>query len=285
LVLLTPLLIGTSACDGAGDKVVSLATETAASTAQFADQAETAKAMVDCLRDQDVPAVLEMWDDGQGELGFDGGAAWRLCQEQDGMCHGGGGRGMTQVEVDAEQQVLDQLEEAYKGQWAHLPADKRGVSYLLAGGEDYTTAYLKCSENIDYVPPKVPVNPAEELVYKNAIAEASNNWLRCAREHGYPGLADVKAPTADGYDTMPVALLPVTVTPNQLELLLQECPITSFGTTEWPSIAVDAPGYNGREPLRYAATPNARTDELAGELMGVIGNHLPAAPPNVEQAD
>ncbi|MDR1393785.1 MAG: hypothetical protein LBJ62_07455 [Bifidobacteriaceae bacterium] len=137
-------LLTVGACQD-GDDVVSLASPSAVPAGDISAQAEVADEMVQCLRGLDVPAVLELWEDGQGEVSFLDGAPWRLCQEQDGMCHGGGGTGMNQAEADAEQVILDQLEEPYLGEWTHLPDDRRGVSYLLVGESDYTAAYRECT--------------------------------------------------------------------------------------------------------------------------------------------
>jgi hypothetical protein len=274
------LLLATASCQAEDGDVASLATASGGTAGLFRAQAEVADEMTRCLRAKGVPAVLELWDDGQGEVNFDGGAPWRLCQEQDGMCHGGGGTGMAQAEVDAEQAVLDQLEEIYKPEWDRLPDDKRGVSYLLVGEADYTAEYRECSKTIDYVPPAMLFDPAAELAYKGYVAEATNNWLRCARDHGYPQLGDADAPKADNYQTWPAAVLPLTITPGQLELLFVECPMGDFWAGEWPNIDLDADGYNTtRVPLRDAPMPDARTKELADPLLAVIAAALPSAPP------
>jgi hypothetical protein len=279
------LLLAVGSCRADDGDVASLATVSGTPAVSFNAQAAVAEEMVRCLRGKGVPAVLALWEDGQGEVNFDGGAPWRLCQEQDGMCHGGGGTGLTQAEVDAEQAVLDQLEEAYKPEWERPPKDKHGVSYLLVGDADYTAQYRECSETIDYVPALDTGDPAAELAYKGSVAEATNDWIRCAREHGYPQLADADTPKVDRYQTLPTALLPLTITTDQLESLLEECPLDDFWAGQWPNIGLDADGYNSRLPVREAPIPDARTRALAEPLLTILAAAIPVAPPQIDESD
>ncbi|MDR1393784.1 MAG: hypothetical protein LBJ62_07450 [Bifidobacteriaceae bacterium] len=135
---------------------------------------------------------------------------------------------------------------------------------------------------IDYVPPALPFDPAEELADKTAVAQASNDWLRCARDHGYPELDDAEAPKVDGYRSMPSALLPVTIAPPQLELLLDECPLEDYWAGAWPSLGLDVDGYDGRVPLREAPILDGQTQALVEPLVELLAAAIPTGPPAEE---
>ena len=240
------------------------------------NQAMAAEAMVDCLRSLGVPVELNRLSDGQAELGFEGGERWRLCQSQDGMCHFGGGSFVTEAQLAAEEEPLDTLELKYRDEMASPRPGTRGAAMLLAGTTDYTEQYRQCGELIDYVPPTQRVDPAWELSQKQTVADATNKWIECARSSGQPNLADVLAPKADNFKTYPRALLPVTTTPNQLRALLGMCPLEDFGNDGiWPNVSVDAPGYDGRGPLRDAEFLDAKTADAVGDLMVIISDATP----------
>ncbi|MDR1265205.1 MAG: hypothetical protein LBK42_06475 [Propionibacteriaceae bacterium] len=54
------------------------------------------------------------------------------------------------------------------------------------------------------------------------VVAASNRWAACARDHGFPETIDARPPTNDQEE--PKALLPPTITADQLRQLLQACP-------------------------------------------------------------
>jgi len=192
------------------------------------------------------------------------------------MCHGGGGTWVTEAELIAEERALDVLQEPYREEAASPSPGTRGVALLLAGTTDYTEQYRRCSETIDYIPPTYRVDPKWEVTEKQAVADATNAWIECARDNGQPYLADVLAPKADNYKTYPRALLPITTTPDQLVVLLELCPIGDYGQDGvWPDVSVDAPGYDGREPLRDAAFMDDKTADAVGDLMIIISIATP----------
>ncbi|MDR0626234.1 MAG: hypothetical protein LBG11_03075 [Bifidobacteriaceae bacterium] len=64
------------------------------------------------------------------------------------------------------------------------------------------------------------------------IAESGTLWAACARENGYPQVKDPAPPVADGWVTMPLVVLPGTITATDLRALLTECPNFDFEAAE-----------------------------------------------------
>ncbi|MDR1393828.1 MAG: hypothetical protein LBJ62_07675 [Bifidobacteriaceae bacterium] len=96
--------------------------------------------------------------------------------------------------------------------------------YLIIGDQDYTESFVKCLEETGFTEPEYHVDPAEEIEQKQLTLEATNEWIKCARENGYPNLKDPPAPKADEWMTQPTAVLPVEITPAELRALLEVCP-------------------------------------------------------------
>jgi hypothetical protein len=268
------LVFGTAAaslvaCGAADDEVATLSGSLGPSV--DSRQAGSAAEMVDCLVAKGVPAVLTPWPDGQAELDFASGESWWLCQEQDGMCYGGGGDGQSAEEARAAAKTIERFEEKYR--------DDLGVGYLLTEFADYTEEYRACTAMIDYIPPTVPSDPGQELDFKLAQAEAGNLWIACARDNGHPNLPDVAVPKADNYATWATVRLPMTITPGELEILLGDCPITDYGTEQWPYIGFDLPGWDGLEPYRYVRDLTAEEQAKLDPLLDVLSPHIPSAPP------
>jgi hypothetical protein len=64
---------------------------------------------------------------------------------------------------------------------------------------------------------------AVELREKTAVIEASIQWARCAREHGFEDLADPAPPVADNYETYPTVVLPADTTVEEVETVVAAC--------------------------------------------------------------
>ncbi|MDR1293810.1 MAG: hypothetical protein LBK59_02435 [Bifidobacteriaceae bacterium] len=133
-----------------------------------------------------------------------------------------------------------------------------GWSYgLVVDGVDYSADYQACAESSDYVDPLTEPDLTDELTGKRMLADATNDWIACARENGYPEWADVEPGVADNWLTSPSATIPLTMTAEDLRSLLAECPnfdekiaemqedpdyvITGKGDLH-PSIQVEVPG-------------------------------------------
>jgi hypothetical protein len=114
---------------------------------------------------------------------------------------------------------------------------------VMLDGVDYSAPYAQCLRSSDYVEPGAAADPGQELRDKQKIAEASNEWAACARNNGWPDLADAQPGNADGYATVPTVLLPATITVQELEALLEHCPaaVPDGDPDQWsPSIDFDA---------------------------------------------
>ncbi|MDR1799531.1 MAG: hypothetical protein LBR19_06590 [Bifidobacteriaceae bacterium] len=112
---------------------------------------------------------------------------------------------------------------------------------LVIDGVDYSEIYTECRASSGYIETwEQPGDPAEELVAKAETAAVSNDWARCARDNGWPEVADATAPVADGYETSPTVLLPITMTEDQLTALLEVCPLVADPVTgKKPSVYFD----------------------------------------------
>ncbi|MDR2348465.1 MAG: hypothetical protein LBD90_07625 [Bifidobacteriaceae bacterium] len=95
--------------------------------------------------------------------------------------------------------------------------------FLIEGDTDHTETLLACIDSSGYFMPNARFDPREETVERQAIADSSNLWLACARENGYPELADAIV-QADNWTTRTEALLPSDISPDQLNALLEACP-------------------------------------------------------------
>jgi hypothetical protein len=95
---------------------------------------------------------------------------------------------------------------------------------LFLGEEDYTERYTTCLKESGYTDPSVTEDPASTLKSFQQQAEATNKWIACARENGFPNLKDLPAPTLGDNEYYPVAQLPATITEQQANALAEQCP-------------------------------------------------------------
>jgi hypothetical protein len=96
---------------------------------------------------------------------------------------------------------------------------------LWVDGTDHTDTWVRCLESSQYTNPKTYLeqDPGEVQAWAQRLADAANNWTACAREHGMPGLTDVKPKAGDtGYG--PHAEIPLTADPALLRSVLDACP-------------------------------------------------------------
>jgi hypothetical protein len=106
---------------------------------------------------------------------------------------------------------------------------------------------------------------------KDAMVKETNKWVACARENGFPNLADLTKPKADDWETAPKALLPLTTTEVQLKGVLKKCPNVPpkvANSLEWPQIGFDAPGYDGTDST---SDLDEATIEKLDRLVEVLG--------------
>jgi len=108
-------------------------------------------------------------------------------------------------------------------EWAFL-YDGTDHWRLIMDGIDMSEAYAQCRNSIPYTEPWLVADPAQETKDRKAIADASNQWAKCARENGWPLVSDVQPGVPDGYRDIPTVLLPGTMSVPALESLLEACP-------------------------------------------------------------
>jgi hypothetical protein len=173
-----------------------------------ARQTELVTALVDCLTQEGVPVEVHHdaelgWDD----YTFTDGDLILHAQPPDGP--GFSFRALDQAGLDGIDERLAAIADEY---------------YLSIDDVDYSAAWRQCHLATDYSPPPtVMADPSKELREKQEVAEATNNWIACARANGWPNLPDVTA-VADGYATFVVVKLPASITATQLRDLLKACP-------------------------------------------------------------
>ncbi|MDR2453726.1 MAG: hypothetical protein LBD51_04085 [Bifidobacteriaceae bacterium] len=312
-----------TACAG-GEGVATLGDKPQASQRS---QAERARDMVKCLQDEGIAATFQEWDAEQADVGFDSGEPY-VVSPGDGSATSGAGEGAnTETEADWDRVMRPVYEMAakYDPSWLDQyggeaaasaaaveapaeaePADEGEIAdegfaeippYLIIGDQDYTEAYTECLESTGFTAPEYKQDPAEELKEKQRTLEATNTWLKCARDNGYPNLADPPAPKADEYQTQPMALLPANITEPELRALLEACPnfnaedmaagmdeieqidsqFLSYSETMElyedlmakypgmiePSIGFDAPGFNGDWTAAFEETDSADLERLS----------------------
>jgi hypothetical protein len=128
---------------------------------------------------------------------------------------------------DADQKTQEMLESAWeKMQEAYGGGDNRRPTsaVLFLGEEDYSSQFQRCLNDSGFVPPVVPIDPAQELKQKQAETKAAVAWAQCARDNGHPSVKDPAAPIADEFATFPTVTLPFTITAEQLRTLVEACP-------------------------------------------------------------
>jgi hypothetical protein len=257
-----------------------------------ADLEAVARNFHDCLTDAGLPATYIQGPDGRSTMvGFD--------DQRAAIWMSSASTGYTKA--FPEDQALD----IFNGIYADQPVDPdNGViavepePFLQIDGVDQTTAWVACLESSGYDESKVwesiDTGPGIEAINQLTV-EASNQWARCARDNGYPSVIDAHMP--ENENQYPTALLPSSITAEQLEQLLTACPAfdpaieeanealmgEDFNYADWPpqgyhvqpSIGFDSPGHNGdftvgdSDPATLTPEQQA-TDERLGQLYEIL---------------
>jgi len=111
--------------------------------------------------------------------------------------------------------------------WSQVDGTTEGPlvpSYLVIDGVDYTSMFLECLDETGYKQSLPDMTPQDEMREKTQRAAAGSDWAACARDNGFPLIADPTAPLADGYRTMPDVEIPDTIGEDELSKLLESCP-------------------------------------------------------------
>ncbi|MDR1825343.1 MAG: hypothetical protein LBR27_08480 [Bifidobacteriaceae bacterium] len=97
------------------------------------------------------------------------------------------------------------------------------LPFLYYKGQDLTDTLVGCIESSGFSVPTASIDPAEEELEKQAMAEVSNEWATCAREAGLVDVQDAVV-AVDNWDTMPEVVVPVSTDIEVLREVLAQCP-------------------------------------------------------------
>ncbi|MDR1264906.1 MAG: hypothetical protein LBK42_04895 [Propionibacteriaceae bacterium] len=244
----------------------------------------------DCLTDAGLPATYEPGPDGRSTLvRFDDQRAviWISTST------------FGHTEAFPEDQAITIFDNLYAD--AAVNSDGAVVAvepepFLQVDGVDQTATWTACLASSGYDENKVwdSIDRTQTTdTILQLMVEASNQWARCARDNGYPAVIDAHMPQTE--NQYPTALLPPSITAEQLEQLLTACPAfdpaveeaneallgDDFNYVDWPpagyqvqpSIGFDFPGLNGDyNPTKDdSLTPEQQaTEERFGQLYEII---------------
>lgn len=153
---------------------------------------------------------------------------------------------------------------------------------LIVDGVDYSEQYIQCLDESGYSAAlaqyeveyhNIPVTDpgdvwlAQPQAYAQYQVTSNNQWARCARENGWM-VRDSQISSTDD-ETLPSVALPSSITPDQLQALLEKCP--SF----------DAAKQKEEDDLNQSLPQGARPDPASAYYSPNIvfaSEHLPTAP-------
>ncbi|MDR2114275.1 MAG: hypothetical protein LBO75_03230 [Bifidobacteriaceae bacterium] len=185
-----------------------------------AEQETAAKSYYDCLTEAGLPAVLEPQRDGQAWVGFDTDHPVIQCDSE----HGCG--------VQANGKVSDEVAQVLQTRLAELEREAVDESgelvrpVLWIGDQDYSEGFSRCLSLSGYRDPEpVGADLTEESESIRRKLDAGVKWAVCARENGFPEIADPFPPDGQEPSTREaVVLLPYDITEDQLRALVEACP-------------------------------------------------------------
>ncbi|MDR1442217.1 MAG: hypothetical protein LBJ02_07520, partial [Bifidobacteriaceae bacterium] len=225
-----------SACSHSGGSVAALDGSGGPATGTFSAgrQLIAAKAMRDCLEEAGLP--VEFYElDGAGVVTWDLGKVDLVLFSSPS----GGGYALPGQRPG--------IHDVPEGTWQRFEDQSRpGVYSVEIDGVDHSDTYNQCVSSTGYEEPAPDrTDPAAEIAQKQALAEVTNDWIKCARQNGFPGLADAEVPRADGFTTSPMALLPLTISEAELRGLIAACPVFN---AERAQCALEPPEIGECEP-------------------------------------
>ena len=230
--LIITATLGLAACTG-DDGIASI---TDSGDNAVSDDKALAEAMVDCLREAGIPAATEVLDPDQDTsrlvietdepyaLAYaDGSATWMPGDGSDAQAQSA----LARLEELTAKYVPTEAgpSASESGDPSETDAPSQYQPYLVIGETDHTAVFTQCLTQTGYVEQVWRgETQAEELERKMPIAESGTRWAACARENGYPQVKDPDPPVPDGWVTMPLVVLPGTITATDLRALLAQCP-------------------------------------------------------------
>jgi hypothetical protein len=185
------------------------------------DLEAAAKALHDCLTDENLPATYATAPDGRSTLiRFDESIpAYWVSPSGDTERTGALSDSQEEEALDLRRARAAQAPENGSTTW---PANV----FLYINGVDRTETWAMCLERSGYDDAAVwdsVDTDALDARWEQMVVEASNEWARCARDHGVSGVIDAQ-PATNENETAEV-LLPLTTTEAELEALIVECPL------------------------------------------------------------
>ena len=246
IILALAAALSLAAC-GKGEDVATLGGKNKDSGASAnEEQAKAADAMAECLKAAKIEAktYTDKSLKGQKQLEIVTDEAYTMSlTDGGGMSSAGNAELSSDAEYEAVYDHLNELAAKYQpseADWASYEAaieqaEKEGKdidsipapeskSYLIIGEVDHTEAFSKCLKESGYTDPVYESDPDEEKKQKELVLEATTEWIKCARDNGFPDLADPAPAKADDWQTYPTAILPGTITEAELRTLVDKCP-------------------------------------------------------------
>jgi hypothetical protein len=153
---------------------------------------------------------------------------------------------------------------------------EHGDGYVLeVDSNDLSAQFEACHTQYPYVHPEseYDITPLEEMEMENYRLPDARRWATCARENGFPTVADPPDPVIDGWSNVPV-IIPLSTDPDDFERLLVECPLYTGAGLEPTIVDVHPEGpIEARKPGgSFAGTSSSDGNRQAAmytELMDV----------------
>ncbi|MDR1806994.1 MAG: hypothetical protein LBR33_03630 [Propionibacteriaceae bacterium] len=207
--------LGLAACGSDEPDLPSVGGSAGASTAAggdgTADRVAAAQKLHDCLADVDIATTYENDADGLPSIVNFAADAQALAIDLEGLP-------MISAAVSE-----DDLDKFYDGvDWSGTPEAR-----LQYDGIDRTDDWVRCLNESGYSQSDVLAgilgSPLGVDLMQRSV-EANNEWAACARANGFPETKDSQMPAKFDGTEYPAALLPSSITEDQLRALLEVCP-------------------------------------------------------------
>jgi hypothetical protein len=161
---------------------------------------------------------------------------------------------------------------------------------LFYDGVDRSADYNRCLDESGYDEDAVMAYLIDlETQSQNNTRQmrANNQWADCARDNGFPNIADTSLDVLGAFIGTGAVELPVSMTTEQLKQLLQACPLVDWSmrdrlndwlfAQDWKVDTADYPDWYIPDPMigfDWSALPEARDpDWLAGPAGGAMADH------------
>jgi hypothetical protein len=213
LVFVASISLATlGACDSSEDPEVATLETEGGKDATRSPQRRGAEAYYDCLIAAGLPATLEPIDNG------DAFVAWEETGHDVLVSTPLDGGMSLPGKSDPDDPAFEDMANEF---WNSVAADNTYA--LMIDGVDHSDTLESCYTESGYVAPGSVMDPGEELKAKQAFADATNTWIECARDNGFPNMQDVTA-EVDNWATSPDAVIPLATPSEVLRAALEACP-------------------------------------------------------------